>query len=146
MTTATRILLALLVGLSIAACDDASLTRDGRPDSLAGTAWRVLSVNDRAPVAGSEPTAIFTAAKVNGSAGCNSYGGSYTYDPSTGAISFPELGMTAMGCLQPGRNEFETLFSQAIGSVTTASVDEEGRLVLTGPGAQILLVVDGVGT
>jgi heat shock protein HslJ len=145
MTTSLRpLLLVLLVSLFFAACDDADLTRDGRPATLVGTAWRVLSVNGRAPVVRSEPTAIFAAGQVKGSAGCNSYGGSYQYEPSTGAIAFHELSMTAMGCLEPGRNEFEGLFSTAISQATSASIDPHGRLVLTGPGGQILLAVDGV--
>jgi heat shock protein HslJ len=144
MTTIRPILLLLLACLSIAACDEADLTRDARPTTLAGTAWRVVSVNNRAPVVGSEPTIMFAANELKGSAGCNSYGGRYDYDPSSGAIALHELSMTAMGCLEPGRSEFEGLFTTALTQATSASIDPGGRLVLTGPGGQIVLAVDAV--
>jgi heat shock protein HslJ len=145
MTSIRPLLLVLLLAcLSFAACDEADLTRDARPTTLAGTAWRVVSVNNHPPVVGSEPTAVFAADQLNGSAGCNSYGGQYTYDPSTGAIALRELSMTAMGCLEPGRSEFEGRFSNALTQATSASIDPAGRLVLTGPGGQIVLAVDAV--
>jgi heat shock protein HslJ len=144
MTSIRPLLLVLLACLSIVACDEADLTRDARPTTLAGTAWRVVSVNNQAPVIGSEPTVVFAANQLKGSAGCNSYGGQYAYDPSTGAIALRELSMTAMGCLEPGRSEFEGLFTNALTQATSASIDPAGRLVLTGPGGQVMLAVDAV--
>ena len=134
----------LLVISSVAACEDADLTREGHPTTLVGTVWQVVTVNGRPAIVGSEPTAAFAAAEVKGSAGCNSYGGRYAYDPSTGAIQFLELGATAMACLEGARNEFETTFLQAIGQATSASIDPTGRLVLTGAGGEIVLAVAAV--
>jgi heat shock protein HslJ len=128
----------------LAACAESDLTREARPTTLTGTVWRVVAVNGRPPVGGAEPTAAFGAAEVKGSAGCNSYGGQYAYDQSTGAIAFRELGMTAMACVEPARNDFEVLFTRAINQATSASIDPEGRLVLTGPGGEIVLAVDAV--
>jgi heat shock protein HslJ len=138
------ILFVVVLALLLSACGEADLTRDAHPTTLVGSAWRVVSVNGRPPVAGSEPTAIFAATDVKGSAGCNSYGGQYAYDPASGAIAFRNLAMTAMGCLEPGRNDFEGIFSVAINNATSASIDPEGRLVLSGPGGEIVLAVDGV--
>jgi heat shock protein HslJ len=147
MTSLLRLLaLILLVAAPLAACTDADLDREARPTTLAGTAWRVLSVNGRVPVPGSEPTAAFTAAEVRGSAGCNQYGGRYIYDSASGSITFQGLGMTAMACAEPARNDFEGLFTQAINAATSASIDPEGRLVLSGPGGEIVLAVEAVGS
>jgi len=138
------ILFVVVLTLLLSACGEADLTRDAHPTALGGSAWRVVSVNGRPPIAGSEPTAIFAATDVKGSAGCNSYGGQYAYDPATGAIAFRNLAMTAMGCVEPGGNDFEGIFSTAISKATSASIDPEGRLVLSGTGGEIVLAVDGV--
>jgi heat shock protein HslJ len=141
MNAIVRVLLvAIVAALGLAACDDAGPVPTGQPATLAGTAWRVISVNGQGPVAGSEPTAVFEAARVSGSAGCNQYGGSYQYDAASGAIALKDLGMTAMACLEQRRNDFEGIFFSAINKVTNASLDPEGRLVLTGPGDRIVLV------
>ena len=143
-TTARLFVLLLLAGLALSACGESSLTREAHPTTLAGTAWRVVSINGRPPVARSEPTAAFGPANVTGSSGCNSYGGAYTYDPSTGSIAFKDLMMTLMLCIEPARNDIETLFNQAINQATSASIDPQGRLVLSGPGGEIVLAVDAI--
>ncbi len=138
------VLLAVALALLLSACGESDLTREARPTALTGSAWRVVAVNGRPPIAGSEPTVVFTAAEVKGSAGCNSYGGHYEYAPSTGAIAFRDLGMTAMACAEPARNDIEVLFTRAINQAATASIDPAGRLVLSGPGGEIVLTVDAV--
>jgi heat shock protein HslJ len=140
----TPILLVVVLALFLAACGESDLIRESRPNTLAGSAWRVVSVNGRPPVAGSEPTAIFAATDVKGSAVCNSYGGQYAYDPSTGAIAFRDLAMTAMACVEPARNDVEGAFTLAINQATSASIDPGGRLVLAGPGGEIVLAVDAI--
>jgi heat shock protein HslJ len=136
--------LALLTTLALVGCTDSGLIREAHPTTLAGTAWRVVAINGRPPVAGSEPTAVFGAADVKGSAACNSYGGTYTYDPASGRIAFQNLAMTAMGCVEPGRGEVEAMFTKAINAAASASMDPQGRLVLSGPGGEIVLTVDAI--
>jgi heat shock protein HslJ len=139
--------LAVLAAVTvIAACADEALIREANPSTLAGTTWLVASVNGHSPVAGTAPSAAFTDAQVTGSAGCNGFGGRYRYDPSDGSIAFVELGQTAMLCVDPARNAFESALMQAIGSATTASMDPAGRLVLSGPGGEVVLVVGPVGS
>jgi heat shock protein HslJ len=140
----TAALLIVALALLLSACSESDLTREAHPTTLVGSAWRVVAVNGRPPVAGSEPTAVFAATDVKGSSGCNSYGGQYAYDPSSGAISFRDLAMTAMACIEPGRNDFEGIFTPAINQATSASIDPEGRLVLSGPGGEIVLAVDAI--
>ena len=142
----TLLALVLFAVASLAACSDAELTREARPTTLAGTAWRVVAINGRPPVRGSEPTAVFAAADVNGSAGCNSYGGQYQYDASTGAIAFRDVAQTLALCVEPARNDIEALFTRALNQAASASIDAEGRLVLSGPGGEIVLAVDAVGS
>ena len=145
MRTVARFLVAVVVlALILAACGESDLIREAHPTTLVGTAWRVVSVNGRPPVAGSEPTAVFAAAEVKGSAGCNSYGGRYTYDPSTGAIAFRDLGMTRWRAPSPAGTTSRRLFTAALNQATTASIDPAGRLVLSGPGGEIVLAVDAV--
>ena len=136
--------LVLLATLALVGCTDADLIREAHPTTLAGTAWRVVAINGRPPVAGSEPTAVFGAADVKGSAGCNTYGGAYAYDATNGRIAFQNLAMTAMGCVEPGRGEVEAMFTKAINAATSASMDPQGRLVLSGPGGEIVLTVAAI--
>lgn len=141
-------LVAILLVL-FAACSSPSAPPDGSTGpglgTLTGTSWRVVTVNGRTPMAGAEPTATFTATQLTGNAGCNHYGGAYAFDAASGAIVFREMGMTAMACAEAARNDFEMLFSQALGQVTSAAIDPAGRLVLSGPTAQIVLVLDRQG-
>jgi heat shock protein HslJ len=60
--------------------------RPSIPASLAGTAWTAVLVAGQPTVSGSEPTAAFTADRVEGTTGCNRYGGSYGY--AAGVIKF----------------------------------------------------------
>lgn len=145
-TPARFVMIVVLASLSLGACSESDLSRDAHPTTLTGTVWRAVSVAGQAPVAGGEPTIAFTDAQVKGSAGCNSYFGSYRYDPTTGAIQFQQLAMTAMACLDAARGGIEARFTQAINQVTSASIDPEGRLVLIGPGGEIVFAVDGVGS
>jgi len=114
----------------------------GRPAALMGTAWRVVSVDGRAPNPGAVPTATFSADRVTGSGGCNTYGGRYGYDPTTGHLEMQDLGMTLMACVEAARNDFETMFFRTLGQVNLATVDLAGRMTLRGPGGVIVLEVE----
>ena len=116
--------------------------QEGLPAGLAGTAWKVVSVGGRVPTVGAEPTATFSADRVTGSGGCNTYGGGYQYDPSSGRIQMHDLGATLMACVEAARNDFETAFFQALGTANLAAVDAQGRLTLSGPGGMIVLEPD----
>jgi heat shock protein HslJ len=136
--------LVMVVLVLLTACSTPAEPSDGlqHPATLTGTAWRVVSVGGRAPIALAVPTAMFAADRVTGSGGCNSYGGTYRYDPGTGRIEMRELGMTAMACAEAPRNDFEGVFIQALGRVNLVSVDAQGRMGLSGPGELIVLERD----
>jgi heat shock protein HslJ len=140
-----RVLVFVIILAAIAGCstlyDPPPSLGDG-PATLVGTSWRVVSVAGRAPIAGAIPTAVFSADRVTGSGGCNSYFGRYRYDPSSGQIEFGEMGATAMACLEGPRNDFETAYFQAIGKVTLVATDAFGRVKLSGPGGEVVLERD----
>jgi heat shock protein HslJ len=123
----------------------AAVTREAHPTTLANTAWRAVSVNGLAPVGGSEPTAMFAIDQANGSGGCNDWFSPYTYDPATGQIRLEQVAMTARACANPALAPVERAFSDVLVTVTTASIDPDGRLVLSGSGGEIVFAVDGVG-
>ena len=113
----------------------------GHPMTLAGTAWRVVSVAGRAPDPVARPTAVFGADQVTGSGGCNGFGGHYQYDPATGRIEMRELGMTLVGCDGP-RSDFENAFFQALNQANLVMVDAQGLMALSGPGGVIVFQPD----
>lgn len=114
------------------------MTGEGRPvvASLAGTAWRAVSVAGAAPVAGREPTIRFEADRISGTTGCNQYFGGYTL--VGGAIAFSAVGMTRMAC-DDAIGRLEGAFTSALTAATTATVDPDGRLHVGGTGGEIVL-------
>jgi heat shock protein HslJ len=135
-------LLAALVILGVAvACDDAVVPSGSlgpAPDAFLNVGWSVVSIRGQAPVPDSEPSIAFSATHVKGSGGCNQFGGNYRYDPSTGAIAFDQLAMTAMGCLDQRVGSVETAFMQALTQADHLDLDADARLHLTGAGGEIV--------
>jgi heat shock protein HslJ len=140
-----RLVIAWLLVATMVVVGCAAVTREAHPTTLANTAWRAVSINGQPVVAGSEPTAKFMVTDSNGSGGCNDWFSPYKYDPSTGRLTFEQLAMTARGCLDPTAASVETAFANVLSTVSTASIDPDGRLVLAGSGGQIVFAVDGVG-
>ena len=143
MTTLRTATITMLLALVAAACSSAPApsqpVSDPQPTALAGTSWSVVDVAGRPPVGNSHPTVIFGTTEIRGSSGCNRYGGNYRYDPATGRIDLDEnLFMTEMAC-PDGRDAFESAFMKVLTKATDASLDANGRLVLSGAGGQILL-------
>ena len=136
------IALASVLALGCFAPEEPPSTGAPRPAALVGTGWRVVLVNGRAPVAGREPTLAFEAERVGGSGGCNQFGGRYRYDPASGAFQITDAAMTAMGCAERAVNEFEGGFMVALPKTTTAGLDLTGRLLLLGPGTEIVLAAN----
>ena len=133
------LLAALLASLLAVACSSAgsSPSTDSLPASLAGTAWKAVSVVGQSTVAGREPTIAFEATKVSGSGGCNQFGGEYTY--ADGRLTFGEMPMTLMGCEEP-ISTIETAFMHVLAGGVTVELDDGNQLLIEGPGGQALLV------
>lgn len=112
------------------------------PIALQGTAWRVVDMAGQAPVPGSEPTVVFADGGIQGTSGCNSYGGAIQIDGA--AIKVGDLAMTLVGC-GDRVGEIEGRFVKALSSADRAAVRADGMLVLSGPDGEILLRRDGAG-
>jgi heat shock protein HslJ len=117
------------------------LARVSHPTSPAGTTWRVLSVQGRLVPAGQDVTIAFDSDQVSGNGGCNSFGGQFTYEPATGSFRVSRRATTLRACVDPVRNDLESAYVQALDGATVANIDPAGHVVLTGPGAELVLEV-----
>lgn len=111
--------------------------------TLAGPTWNLTSFHSGETVssliAGSEITAQFgDDGQVTGSAGCNSYFGSYFVDGET--LTIGPLGATRMACADPeGVMQQETLYLSLLDAAagysiegnTLTLIDASGRMLLT---------------
>lgn len=103
--------------------------------SLDGTAWTLESFVEgetaTSLIAGTTITLQFSDGQVTGSAGCNSYGGSYMVED--GEIAISELFWTEMACLDPeGVMEQEQRYLDILTNVSTYE-REAGELTLRTP-------------
>jgi len=109
------IAMAGIVTLSLAAC---SGTGTSTNDPVSGTSWVLMAYRKTKPIPGTTFTAIFEDGKIHGSAGCNSYGGSYQVNGDK--ITVSELGMTLMACPEPaGIMEQEAYLLEFLGDAQT---------------------------
>lgn len=113
---------------------------------LEGPLWRLVEYRNAAgemtPVLpDSEVTAQFVAGNVNGSGGCNSYGGQYAYrEPE---ISMDALVTTEMFCMEPeGVMDQETAFYEAMNAAATVELTAEGQLRLLDESGETLLLFE----
>ena len=101
---------------------------------LTGTTWQLISYLDgdafTSVLIGTEITAVFgDDGQLTGSAGCNSYFGSYEVDGD--AIPFGLLGSTLMACSEPeGIMNQEQAYLAALGSAVTYRIEGD-KLKLT---------------
>lgn len=77
-------------------------------NELLGTKWDLISYGEQTPAPGSELTINFDAEGLGGSAGCNSYFGSYTIEGTM--ITISQVGSTMMACMEEGLMEQESHF------------------------------------
>lgn len=108
------------------------------PTGLAGTTWRLVSIQDLRPPLGPAVTLAFSASDISGNGGCNTFNGSYGFDPASGSLRIGDLGSTKRACVEPGRGDLENAFFAALRGAAAASLDSEGRLVLAGAGARLV--------
>jgi heat shock protein HslJ len=99
---------------------------------LEGTNWILTNTLPEAQI-----TALFENGKVSGSAGCNTYFGSYTTSQSASknTIEFGPLGTTRMMCPEEVMDQ-EQLYLSALDLATEYQV-EENVLTLTVPGGSL---------
>ncbi len=90
--------LAATILLALAACSGAG-PGAGPDDPFDGTSWVLIWYGENSLLPGREITATFEDGQVSGSAGCNTYGG--TYQVRGDSISVSDLFATEMACLEP---------------------------------------------
>ena len=133
---ATLALIALL-----AAC--ATANRDQPPAqsaALLDTKWVLISLNGSALIEGTEITLSFKEASLDGSAGCNTYGGSYA--ASEDSLHLSGVYWTEMGCPEPkGIMDQERAYFDALNAAARYRVDGDRLEVYDEAGAQILVFV-----
>ena len=107
---------------------------------LTGTSWRLVSLDGNAQVGaalGSQSvTLIFSSdTEAGGSGGCNSFGGSYEANASTGTISFSELVSTLIACEEPIMS-VETAYFEALNAAQTYNISGT-RMTIRGGGTLV---------
>jgi heat shock protein HslJ len=130
---------ALLVLAVVAASDGATTPSGGMPASaFQGPTWAAVLVVGGQPQPNAQPTITFMADRVKGTGGCNTFGGGYRYDESTGRITFGQLAMTMMACLDNRRMVVESAFLGAVNVADHLPLDGHGQLHPTGPGGEVV--------
>jgi peptidyl-Lys metalloendopeptidase len=106
--------IALVLTALMAAC--AAAAQDQPPaqgNTLQGTEWVLVSLNGNALIEGREITLRFGETSIEGSGGCNMYGGSYT--ASEDGLRLSDVYWTEMACVEPkGIMEQEQAYFQAL--------------------------------
>ena len=108
--------------------------------TLKGTEWVLNSLNDNALIEDKQITLRFGDTSIEGSGGCNTYGGSYT--ASEDSLSLSDVYWTEMACMEPeGIMEQEQAYFQALNAAVRYRVDGDRLEVYDEAGAQILAFV-----
>ena len=106
--------------------------------SLPGTEWALTSLNGEVPIDGTQITLNFTDTSVDGSAGCNTYGGTYT--ATADSLRPSDLYWTEMGCMEPeGILEQEMAYLNTLSAVASYRL-EAGSLELFDEAGTVTLV------
>jgi heat shock protein HslJ len=128
----------MLVGVAVAGMALVSCALgDQGSDDLQGTRWQLATLNGQSLPEGVVITAEFNDGRLSGSAGCNSYGGSY--QASDNHLTLGALAMTLMACTEAEVMDAETAYVKALDQVksyersddqlTLSSADETVKLV-----------------
>lgn len=129
-----------LVALVLAACGPTGASTAPTQVVITGVTWRAVAVAGRTPGGVHVPTITFTDGGATGSTACNEYGARVVVDGAT--IMITEIIQTEMACLEAGVMDLERAFTQALSRATTIAI-VDGRLVLSGPGGDLVFVRAG---
>jgi len=128
------------VALLVTGCAHVGAASDHpRTPTLAGTHWTIASINDAAPAAERETAMRFTADRVSGNAGCNSFGGGYSF--VGGVMTMTQLISTKMACPGPGMGQESAVF-KILQRPLTVTAEEDGSLTLSSEAGTIRLTPD----
>ena len=105
-------------------------------DPLDDTSWVLIAFSGVKPIDGTKITAEFKDGEVRGSAGCNSYFGSYKIKGNS--IEMSEIGSTLMACLEPeGIMDQEQLFTSFLSDAQEYRLDD-GQLQIFHSDGEVL--------
>ena len=131
---ATLVLIALLVACATAEPDPSP----AEGATLSGTEWALTSLVGKALIEDTQITLGFGEGSLEGSAGCNTYGGSYT--TTEDSLRLSDLYWTEMGCLEPeGILDQEMAYLNALNTVASYRVDAGQLELYDEAGTQILV-------
>jgi heat shock protein HslJ len=136
MRTKWGVLVILPVLLILSACGGMGVV--GSALSIEG-AWTLQTLDGAPMLPDSSITATFTDELITGFSGCNSYGGGYTARGRS--LSFDEIAMTLMACLDEGVMEQERAYMEALSSVTQFRLEDDRLALLDESGATLLVYV-----
>ena len=107
----TSFVTATLFGMFLLVLGACAVAAPGTGDALDGTSWELVSYGETKPIPGTTITVTFEDGEMRGSAGCNTYFGSYQVDGAK--IRVGDMAMTEMACLEPeGAMEQEQVFAE----------------------------------
>lgn len=114
-----HIFLVILFGMLALIFTACNAVETASGDPLDGTSWVLQYYRKTKAITEPPITATFEGGEVHGSAGCNSYRGSYQVDGDN--ITFgPPIAITVMACMEPeGIMEQEALFMEYLSDAQT---------------------------
>jgi putative lipoprotein len=114
----------LAVAVAVAGCTTHG-GREGRP--LAGTHWRLVTINGHPAVGGKAALTISPEGRIGGNASCNAIFGHATVNGNT--VAFEMIGSTKMACVDTSVMKQEHAFMDALHLAASWRI-EDGRLYL----------------
>jgi heat shock protein HslJ len=131
------VILGALLFLGLSACSTAG---PATTDPLEGTSWELLAYAGTPILEGTTITASFGKGEVNGSGGCNVFGGIYQVEGSK--IEMDALTMTLTACIEPeGVMDQESAVLGFLQDADTFEVDAEGQLLIYRADGEALVFV-----
>jgi heat shock protein HslJ len=116
--------------LTLTACSGNAAQSD---DPLAGTSWQLWAYRKTLVLEGTETTITFDDGEINGSAGCNSYFG--TYEVRGQNLTIGQVGATEMYCDEPeGLWEQEVFFLESLTDAQMFELTEDRLMIFRSDG------------
>ncbi len=132
-----RITGVLLSIIALAALASGAVVSAQAQDDLRGTAWQLVSLGGADVMEGTTITLRFDdEGQVSGSAGCNSYGG--TYGVAEGELSVGMLFSTLMACMEPGVMEQERAYLAALETAERYELTADQLVITYADGEQLV--------
>lgn len=126
-----RTIVALAAAALLAGCaHDGTAMNEGSaaPAKLAGTSWKIASIDAAAPTATRATEVRFSEDRIAGNAGCNSFGGGYSV--AGDVMTATQIISTKMACVGGGMEQ-ENAFFKILGQPMTMAWQDDGSLMLS---------------